>query len=238
MRDAVVHLINAHSRRGIVFLRGPAENQEAQTRFQAYKDALRDFGLPYDPALVLHGEFAMDVGKRVMREFMERELDFDAVVGANDFSTLGALEVLRERDIGVPHQVAVIGFDDAEEARGSSPTLSTVRQPYFELAAHALDTLSSILDGRPAPEAAARAWFAAGAAALVRLLIGRRALGRTTVAERFDGAVSRHVRADAPGARPRAGQLGQARAPTWSPASKGLCSTRWARRSSTFRIGG
>ena len=152
MRDAVVHLINAHGRRRLVFLRGPTANQEAQTRFQAYKDALRDFGLPYDPALVLAGEFSIDVSRRAMREFMERELDFDGVVGANDLSTLGALEVLREREINVPHQVAVIGFDDAEEARGATPTLSTVRQPYFELAARALETLTSILDGHPTQE--------------------------------------------------------------------------------------
>ncbi len=175
MRDAIVHLINAHGRRRLVFLRGPAENQEAQTRFQAYKDALRDFGLPYDPALVLAGEFAKDAGKRAMREFLERELDFDAVVGANDFSTLGALEVLRERDISVPHQVAVIGFDDAEEARGATPTLSTVRQPYFELAARALDTLTSILDGEPTQE---------------RMVLGSRLVRRRSCGCLSDGAPS------------------------------------------------
>ena len=152
MREAVVHLISAHGRRRLVFLRGPTANQEAQTRFQAYRDALRDFGIAYDPQLVLHGEFAFEPGRIAMRDFVERNIDFDAVVGANDFSTLGALEVLRERDISVPHQVAVIGFDDADEARGATPTLSTVRQPYFELASHALDTVSSILDGKAPPE--------------------------------------------------------------------------------------
>ncbi len=175
MRDAVVHLINAHGRRRLVFLRGPAENQEAQTRFQAYKDALRDFGLAYDPALVLSGEFAVEAGKQAMREFLERQLDFDAVVGANDFSTLGALEVLREHGISVPHQVAVIGFDDAEEARGATPTLSTVRQPYFELAARALDTLTNLLDGQPTQE---------------RLVLGSRLVRRRSCGCLSDGAPS------------------------------------------------
>jgi sigma-B regulation protein RsbU (phosphoserine phosphatase) len=175
MRDAVVHLISGHGRRRVVFLRGPAENQEAQTRFQAYRDALRDFGLPYDPALVLSGEFSMETGRRVMRELLEREVDFDAVVGANDFSTLGALEVLRERDISVPHQVAVVGFDDAEEARGATPTLSTVRQPYFELAAHALETLNSLMNGEPAPE---------------RLVLGSRLVRRRSCGCLSDGAPS------------------------------------------------
>ena len=175
MRDAVVHLISGHGRRRLVFLRGPAENQEAQTRFQAYRDALRDFGLPYDPQLVLVGNFEVDAGRRAMRELIERGVSFDAVVGANDFSTLGALQVLREHDIDVPHQVAVIGFDDAEEARGATPTLSTVRQPYFELAAHALDVLGDILDGKQAPE---------------RLVLGSRLVRRRSCGCLSDGAPS------------------------------------------------
>jgi len=175
MREAVVHLISAHGRRRLVFLRGPSDNPEAQTRFQAYRDALRDFGIGYDPALVLPGEFSVEMGRRSMRELLERHVDFDAVVGANDFSALGALEVLHERDISVPHQVAVIGFDDAEQARGATPTLSTVRQPYFELAANALDVLSSMLDGAAAPE---------------RLVLGSRLVRRRSCGCLSDGAPS------------------------------------------------
>jgi phosphoserine phosphatase RsbU/P len=175
MREAVVHLISAHGRKRLVFLRGPLTNQEAQSRFQAYRDALRDFGLDYDPELVLHGEFSTDAGRRAMRDFLDRQVPFDAVVGANDLSTLGALEALRERDLSVPHQVAVIGFDDADEARGATPSLSTVRQPYFELAAHALDTLTQLMDGNPAPE---------------RLVLGSRLVRRRSCGCLSDGAPS------------------------------------------------
>lgn len=175
MREAVVHLISAHGRRRLVFLRGPSDNPEAQTRFQAYRDALRDFGIGYDPALVLQGDFSTDAARRAMRGLMERHVDFDAVVGANDFSALGALEVLREHDVSVPHQVAVIGFDDAELARGATPTLSTVRQPYFELAANALDVLAGLLDGQLAPE---------------RLVLGSRLVRRRSCGCLSDGAPS------------------------------------------------
>ncbi len=178
MREAVVHLISGHGRRRIVFLRGPVENQEAQTRFRAYREALRDFGLSYDPQLVLYGEFAKEVGKASMRQFLEQQVDFDAVVGANDLSTLGALEALRERDIKVPSQVAVVGFDDAEEARGATPTLSTVRQPYFELAAAALDTVGALLDGQAPPP--------------------QRVLGSRLVRRRSCGCLSEGAPSDAP----------------------------------------
>jgi serine phosphatase RsbU (regulator of sigma subunit) len=175
MREAVVHLISGHGRRRLVFLRGPAENQEAQARFQAYRDALRDFGVEYDPALVVMGEFETETGRRAMRGLLEGGVDFDGVVGANDRSTLGAMAVLREHDIHVPQRVAVVGFDDAEEARGAAPTLTSVRQPYFELAQHALDTLSSLLDGQPAPE---------------RLVLGSRLVRRRSCGCLSDGAPS------------------------------------------------
>lgn len=175
MRDAVVHLISVHGRTRVAFLRGPVENQEARERFQAYRDALRDFGIEYDPVLVGMGEFETSEGRRAMLDLLERGVRFDAVVGANDFSTLGALSALRERGIEVPQQVAVMGFDDAEEARGSAPTLSTVRQPYFELAEHALDTLTDILAGKPAPE---------------RLVLGSRLVRRRSCGCLSDGAPS------------------------------------------------
>lgn len=178
MREAVVHLISGHGRRRVVFLRGPVENQEAQARFQAYREALRDFGVSYDPQLVLPGDFAKDTGKSGMRQFLESQVPFDALVGANDLSTLGALEALRERDINVPHQVAIVGFDDAEEARGATPTLTTVRQPYFELAGSALDVLGSILDGEAVPE--------------------RRVLGSRLVRRRSCGCLSDGAPSDAP----------------------------------------
>ncbi len=175
MREAVMHLISGHGRRRVVFLRGPVENQEAQTRFHAYREALRDFGLEYDPALVVQGDFTFDAGKRALDELLERGTSFDAVVGANDFSTLGALELLREREINVPHQVAVVGFDDAEEARGATPTLTTVRQPYFDLASSALDTLFAMLDGEPVPE---------------RVVLGSRLVRRRSCGCLSDGAPS------------------------------------------------
>ncbi len=175
MREAVVHLISGHGRRRIAFLRGPVENQEAQTRFQAYRDALRDFGLSYEPELVLLGNFDVDAGRRAMRELLERGVSFDAVVGANDLSALGALEVLRDHHISVPHQVAVVGFDDADEARGATPSLSTVRQPYFELAAHALDVLNGVLEGKAPPE---------------RLVLGSRLVRRRSCGCLSDGAPS------------------------------------------------
>src|SRR4051812_31155836 len=138
VRDAVLHLITVHHRRRIAFLRGKTDNAEAEMRFHAYREALTEFGIPYDPERVITANFNDDEGQLAMRELLDRGVDCDAVVGANDRSALGAMRALRERGLRVPDDVAVVGFDDSDDARSASPSLATVRQPYWDLADAAL----------------------------------------------------------------------------------------------------
>ena len=146
-RDAVLHLITIHDRRRIAFLRGPTDNPEAEIRFHAYREALAQFGIPYNAQRVITANFHDEQGRLAMAELLDQGVEFDAVVGANDRSVLGALRTLKERGIRVPEDVAVVGFDDSEDARGASPSLATVRQPYWDIAESALDFVASALAG-------------------------------------------------------------------------------------------
>jgi len=150
MRDAVLHLIMLHNRRQIVFLRGPADNPEAEARFEAYRDALSQFSIPFDPQRVISANFSDEQGRWAMAELLDRGVQFDAVVGANDRSVLGAMRTLKERGIRVPDDVAVVGFDDSDDARCASPSLATVRQPYRDIAQSALEFVADSLAGRRA----------------------------------------------------------------------------------------
>ena len=60
---------------------------------------------------------------------------------------LGAIPALQERDLRVPSDVAVVGFDDIEDARFSTPPLTTVRQPLYQQGEAALDLVLAQLDG-------------------------------------------------------------------------------------------
>jgi DNA-binding LacI/PurR family transcriptional regulator/anti-anti-sigma regulatory factor len=157
LRDAVSHLIEVHGHRRIAFLRGPEGHQEAEARYRAYTEALAVHGLALDPDLVTLGEFTRASGVTAMRLLLdERKLrpgvDFEAVVASVDRMALGALDELHERDIRVPYDVAVVGFDDAEEAKVASPALTTVRQPVYEQAKRATDMVLALLAGEDVPE--------------------------------------------------------------------------------------
>jgi PAS domain S-box-containing protein len=161
MRELVSHLIEAHGYRRIAIIRGPEGHPGAEARYDAYVQALAEHNIPLDPSLVTPPYIWSDDWKRSSVEAVrclldERKLqpkvDLEAIIGNNDASAISAMEVLRERRIRVPLDVAVVGFDDHEVARFVTPSLSTVNQPTAEQARWAAETLLAQLEGKPVPE--------------------------------------------------------------------------------------
>ena len=153
MRQAVIHLLEAHCAREIAFIRGPEVNTEANRRYAVFREVLAEYGRPLRPELTVTGDFQYAGGEEAIRIlFDERGLSPDAVLAANDYLALGALQALRKRERRVPEDVAVIGFDDVGEARFSSPPLTTVRQPLYEQGSQAARILMDALEGKPVPE--------------------------------------------------------------------------------------
>lgn len=153
MRAAIVHLIVDHHLERIAFLRGPPANDDAERRYRIYCDVLSEYGLSVDPRLVVAGDFQRASGVLAVRElFDNRRLKVDAIVAASDYMALGAIEEATVRGIRVPEDLAVVGFDDVEEASCSNPPLTTVRQPLLDQGRWAVEVLLDLIRGRPTPE--------------------------------------------------------------------------------------
>jgi DNA-binding LacI/PurR family transcriptional regulator/signal transduction histidine kinase len=129
----VEHLIITHERRRIAFIGGPPGNPEAEARLSAYLEALERHQLPHFPEFLVHGYFARDRGRLAMLELLDRRLDLDAVVCANDTMAFGAYDALRSANLLVPQEISVTGFDDVLTARICNPPLSTVTHPFFDV---------------------------------------------------------------------------------------------------------
>lgn len=152
-RAATAHVI-AQGRRRIVALGAhPGEVVgSAALRLAGYREALGEGGLPYDDGLIVPvGSWHRRNGADAMREFLDRQVPFDAIVAFNDAIALGALRVLQEVGLRVPDDVAVIGFDDIDETQYSMPTLSTIDPGRDEIARTAVDLLLRRIDGAGAP---------------------------------------------------------------------------------------
>ncbi len=154
MRDAVVHLIEVHGRRRLAFVRGPVGHRDAEERYRAYVEALRDYGLAFDPALVSPNHKWYDPGGYTSMRLLldERRVDFDAVVCVNDDLAVQAMEFLQARGIRVPEDVAVVGFNDVPLSRAVTPPLTTVPWRMYERGQKAAELLLEMLAGRPVPE--------------------------------------------------------------------------------------
>lgn len=99
----------------------------AGLRLRGHFEALEAAGIPGDPDLIAYTTLWHRAnGANAMRELLQRGVEFDAVFGLNDTLALGAMRVLQGAGIRVPQDVAVIGFDDLDEAEYSIPSLTTV----------------------------------------------------------------------------------------------------------------
>jgi phosphoserine phosphatase RsbU/P len=156
MRSVLHHLIRVHGIRRIAFIRGPEANAEAEQRYRVYQETLQNNEIPFAPELVLPGDFERASGGEAVGTLLEvRAVALDrvgALVAANDCMALGALDELAKRGVRVPDQMAVVGFDDIEDARFSIPPLTTVRQPSYELGHDAVRIVLSQVRSGTAPE--------------------------------------------------------------------------------------
>ena len=138
---AVEHLIVEHDSRKIAYIRGPADNAEANERFQAYKDILAKHEIPFDERYVYQGDWFFDAGESAIKSYIDEfELELDAVVGANDNMAYSAMEELKRRQYDIPNDVKIIGYDNGSLAEGSGFT--SVSQPHDLMAFMSVDELN------------------------------------------------------------------------------------------------
>ena len=140
----------------LAYLNGPATQSQSKLRQAGLEDVLREKGLPLDAILILQGDDSIHSGKRLIGEVLEPwqlnsardNLPFNAIFAGNDLMAIGALQALKQRNIRVPEDVQLIGFDDIELAQLVEPALSTVSQPTFEMGSKSAELLLQLINGK------------------------------------------------------------------------------------------
>ncbi|NWG15535.1 MAG: LacI family DNA-binding transcriptional regulator [Chloroflexi bacterium] len=138
--DAVRHLIALGYRR-IATITGPVHLTTGRERYTGYRSALEANGLAYDEALVKIGNFKTESGYQLTRELLAMAEPPDAIFVSNNMMTLGALRALREQEIRVPQEMALVGFDDMPWSGDLYSPLTVVSQPTYELGQEATNLL-------------------------------------------------------------------------------------------------
>jgi phosphoserine phosphatase RsbU/P len=152
VRAILKHLIVDHGYRRIGFIRGPVGNADADTRHRICCSELAAHAIDFDASLVRIGDFLSESGRVAMDSLLDDAADtLDAVVAANDYMALGALEALAQRGSRLQRTIAVTGFDDIDEANFSAPPLTTVEQPFAALGASAVRCIHAQLQHEKVP---------------------------------------------------------------------------------------
>lgn len=157
MSAGVKHLLDVHQARRIAFICGPADSPEANERRRAYEDALVAAGLEVDDRLVVEGgDYTKEAGVRGVGALLDDRGvtpgGLDAIAVANDFMALGVIAELQHRNVRVPEDLAVVGFDDVDSARLVRPALTTARQPSEQQGREGAELLHTMLKGKAVAE--------------------------------------------------------------------------------------
>jgi LacI family transcriptional regulator len=144
--DAMRHLMAlGHTRIG--FITGLMQFGCSIDRLQGYRDALDEVGIPYDPALVLEGDFEQITGFQQARTLLAMNPRPTAIFASNDEMAFGAMDAIKDLGLRVGSEISVIGFDDVPAASKVYPSLTTVRQPMSLMGETAIEMLVGILQG-------------------------------------------------------------------------------------------
>ncbi|GAA0574674.1 LacI family DNA-binding transcriptional regulator [Kribbella sandramycini] len=147
--DATTHLISLGRQRiAAIGVGGGGASGTGAVRRKGYRKALKAAGIAHDPALELAGTgyHRLD-GAASMRELLALPEPPDAVFCFNDLLALGALRTLADAGLSVPGDVAVVGFDDIEDGRYHSPSLTTISPDKEWLAEHTVALLLERIAG-------------------------------------------------------------------------------------------
>ena len=125
----------------IAFVMGHPDHIAVGQRFEGFKDGMQECELEVQESYCVQGNNAFESGVTAARKLLSRKQPPTAIFFANDEMAAGMLKVSREMNISVPDDISVVGFDDVPMASQVYPTLTTIRQPTYEMAKLATELL-------------------------------------------------------------------------------------------------
>lgn len=144
-REAAEHLLKL-GHREIAIIKGDPTHASSLMRMEGYELAFAQAGANIRPDLIEQGLFTRDSGHSAAVRLLGLPHPPTAILAQNDDMALGALMAAREQGLTVPDDLSIVGFDDSEVSRIAWPSITTIRQPVFEMAVAAADMVLAQLE--------------------------------------------------------------------------------------------
>ncbi len=148
MRCLMEYLVKDRGLRNLHFVRGIEGNVDAEARYKAYLDVLKENRIPVEPERITQGDFYVIGGEMAARDVLNSSLSFpDAIVCANDTMAITVYDILTRKGYRVPEDVVITGYDYTYECRLHYPQIISVRVNSFEVGTQACTTVLKMIAG-------------------------------------------------------------------------------------------
>jgi len=129
---ATKNLIDAGCTR-IAHFSGDRSLEIYENRFKGYEQALKDFGLEWNPDYVIQTKSNVDAGRNAVTKLLSLSNPPNAIFSSSDFAALGAIQELKEKGIKIPEDFCVFGFGNEPFTRFLELSISSVDQSPLEM---------------------------------------------------------------------------------------------------------
>ena len=137
---AVNHLVGlGHT--AIACITGPRGVRSSSERIAGYRQALEAAGIHPDPGWVVEGDFQVQSGYAGAERLLKIDNTPSAIFACNDLMAIGAYRYAHEKQLRIPQDLSIIGFDDIRLAEFTNPPLTTIRQSKTKMGAQAAELL-------------------------------------------------------------------------------------------------
>lgn len=137
---ATRHLLDlGHRRIGVIA--GPTYASSSAGRVTGYRQAMAEAGIEIDPALITGASFSIDAGVAGAETLLDLPFPPSAIFAVNDNTAIGAMSALRRRNMDIPTDMSLVGYNDIPIVSRLGTPLTTVRVPFDQIAAATLDLL-------------------------------------------------------------------------------------------------
>ena len=136
-RLATEHLLDCGCKH-IVCIKGPQYRYSARSRYEGYREVCRERGIP---ERTIECDYDFNMGLAMTEELLRRFPEVDGIIACNDIVAISTYKVLHKRNISVPEQIQLVGFDDISFSTLISPELTTVNQPIQEMVKKAVELI-------------------------------------------------------------------------------------------------
>lgn len=148
VKDITSYMLNLGHKR-ICYLAGPANIPIYQDRILGYMEALKEREIPVDHDLIVNCTPDVQGGYDAISSMLhDADRKFSAIVASGDIMAIGAIRALKDHGLKVPDDMAISGFDDIPFAALVSPSLTTVRQPRYQIGVRTMEKLLDLIAGK------------------------------------------------------------------------------------------